>query len=231
MHTMIAAALAGVMATPHCAGMCGGFASACARPRPGLWGWHAGRLTTYAALGALAGALGSVLPGPGWVPGAVAAALLVWFAAALAGVAPQPAARIPGLVRAGRSLMGRSGLPARFLFGAVTGLLPCGMVYAALGLAVLAASPLTSALTMLAFGGATVPGLTVLSLGVQRMASRGLWARRALAVLILAVGLWSVAMRSVGAHAHDASAPTVHGSVPASIPAGPRHQHPAPNQL
>jgi len=55
--------LGGVMAFPHCVGMCGGFALHFAggdsRSR---WsslgrqlGWHAGRLTTYAFLGGLAG--------------------------------------------------------------------------------------------------------------------------------------------------------------------------------
>ncbi|HSJ25059.1 MAG TPA: sulfite exporter TauE/SafE family protein, partial [Longimicrobiales bacterium] len=139
----------------------------------------------------------------GWVPALISTVLLVWFAAALAGLVAQPAARIPGLTRAGRSLLGRPGTPARFLFGAVTGLLPCGMVYAALGLAVAAAHPLTSAATMLAFGAATVPGLTVLSLGVQRLALRSIWARRAMAAVILVAGLWSVGARSAGLHAGD----------------------------
>jgi uncharacterized protein len=201
MHAIIAAAVAGLMATPHCAGMCGGFATACGRPRGGLWAWHAGRLSTYALLGALAGLAGASLPGPAWFPALVSGVLLAWFAGALAGVFPQPAASLPGVARAGRALLARPGLPARFLFGSVTGLLPCGMVYAALALAVAAANPLVSAAAMVAFGAATVPGLTVLSLGVQRFAVRSIWSRRALAAVILAMGLWSVAVRSTGAHA------------------------------
>lgn len=207
MYAIFAAAVAGLVATPHCAGMCGGFASACARPRAGLWAWHAGRLTTYATLGVLAGTLGASIPGPSWLPAVVSSALLVWFAGALAGVLPQPSARIPGLARAGQFLARRSGFAPRFLFGGVTGLLPCGMVYAALGLAVAAAHPVTSAAAMLAFGAATVPGLTVLSLGVQRLALRGVWTRRAMACVILAVGLWSVGVRAGGGHeAHSAAA-------------------------
>jgi uncharacterized protein len=219
MHAILAAALAGLMATPHCAGMCGGFATACARPRSGLFAWHGGRLTTYAVLGALAGTFGAVLPGPAWVPAALSAVLLVWFAAVLAGLAPQPAARIPGLARAGRALMRSPGRPARFLFGCVTGLLPCGMVYAALSIAVAAAHPASSAAAMLAFGAATVPGLTVLSLGVQRFAFRSVVARRAIAAVILLFGLWTVAQRGFGGHAHDHAPPT-----PASVQA-PAHVH------
>jgi uncharacterized protein len=212
LHAIVAAALAGLLATPHCAGMCGGFAMACARPSvsraraslpvltPGLWGWHAGRLTTYAALGMIAGAFGRVLPGPSWVPAVLSAVLLVWFAAALAGLVGAPARSVPGLARLGALLAGRTHLAGRWLFGAVTGLLPCGMVYAALGIAVAAAHPLHGGLAMLAFGAATVPGLTVLGAGVRRIAAQGLWARRALAAVVLVVGLWAVAARGFAPH-------------------------------
>jgi uncharacterized protein len=211
MSMILAAALAGLVATPHCAAMCGGFATACARPRSGLAAWHAGRLTTYAALGAVAGGLGAVVPGPAWVPAALAGVLLVWFAAALAGLVPQPAVRFPWLTPVGRALARRPGVAARYLFGNVTGLLPCGMVYAALGIAVASAQPLTGALAMTAFGAATVPGLSVLSLALQRFTLRGIWTRRAVAALILALGLWSVGMRgwgSPGLHSAPASLQT-----------------------
>jgi uncharacterized protein len=206
MQILVAAALAGLIATPHCAAMCGGFATACARPRTGLAAWHLGRLTTYGTLGALAGGLGGIVPGPAWLPAALAAALLVWFAAALAGLAPQPAVRLPWLTPAGRSLARRQGAAPRFLFGTVTGLLPCGMVYAALSIAIAAGRPLVGAAAMLAFGAATVPGLTVLSIGVQRLAARSLWTRRAVAALVLALGLWSVGLRGFGGHGLHASA-------------------------
>jgi uncharacterized protein len=219
MQAILAAALAGLMATPHCAGMCGGFATACARPRSGLLAWHAGRLTTYGVLGALAGLFGRALPGPAWLPAVLSAALLVWFAAVLAGFAPQPSTRIPGLARAGQALIRRPGMFARYLFGTVTGLLPCGMVYAALSIAIAAAHPAYSALAMVAFGAATVPGLSVLSLGVQRFALRGPWSRRLIAAVILAFGLWTVTMRGFlggPAHAHQHGA---HAGPPAAAPA------------
>jgi uncharacterized protein len=215
MQAILAAAVAGLMATPHCAGMCGGFATACARPRTGLFLWHAGRLTTYGVLGALAGSFGRALPGPAWVPAVLSGALLIWFAAVLAGTVPQPTVRLPGLARAGQLLLRRPGAPARYLFGLVTGLLPCGMVYAALSIAVAAAHPAYSAAAMVAFGLATVPGLTVLSLGVQRFALRGPWTRRVVAAVILVFGLWTVAQRGFtdraaahGAAAHGGTADT-----------------------
>ncbi len=181
MELILAALLAGVMGSPHCVGMCGGFAAACARPRGSILLWHAGRLTTYAAMGVVGGLAGSVIPGPRWVAIAVSLVLLVWFAASLAELVPQPKIRVPGLVRAGVTLARREGPWARYLFGVATGLLPCGMVYAALALAIAAGRPLPGAAAMVAFGLGTVPALTLLSAGVRRFAARGVWQRRALA--------------------------------------------------
>jgi sulfite exporter TauE/SafE len=195
MHIILAAAIAGMLATPHCAAMCGGFATACARPRSGLAAWHAGRVTTYVLLGAAAGTIGGTIPGPRWIPAALAAVLLVWFSAALAGITHPPTVRVPGLTRVAGTLARRNGIGARSLFGSLTGLLPCGMVYAALSMAVAAGGALTGAGAMLAFGAATVPGLTVLSIGLQRVALRSLWTRRAVALVILMLGLWSVSTR------------------------------------
>lgn len=233
---MIAAAfLAGLMGSPHCVAMCGGFATACARPRGGLVFWHAGRLTTYALLGAVAGATGGALPGPGWLLAAVAVGLLVWSAAALGGLAPQPRIRIPGLARIGQRLAGEAGPGARFAFGMTTGLLPCGMVYAALGIAVASAHPAAGAASMVAFGLGTVPALTALSAGVRRLAARSLWHRRGVALLVLVAGLWSVGARTglLGAGAgpraaHDRHAPSTRTpSAPAlAQPADPPHPIP-----
>lgn len=208
MQMILAAALAGMLATPHCAGMCGGFATACARPRTGLLAWHAGRLSTYALLGAVGGTAGGLLPGPAWLPAALAMLLLVSFAAGLAGLAPALAPRLPFLSRVTAGVARRPGVAPRYAFGLLTGLLPCGMVYAALSMAVASGGAATGAAVMLAFGAATVPGLTVLSIGLQRLAGRSLWTRRAVAALVLLIGLWSVGMRAGGGgHAGHAQPP------------------------
>jgi uncharacterized protein len=174
MQAILAAALAGLMATPHCAGMCGGFATACARPaHPGsLWAWHAGRLTTYAVLGALAGSSAGACRAR-VAAGRAGRALLVWFAAALAGVVPQPSARIPGLARAGQRWPAGRAWPARYLFGTVTGLLPCGMVYAALSIAIAAGTRYSAGSPWWPSAPPRCPASRVLSLGVQRFALRG----------------------------------------------------------
>lgn len=189
--------LAGLVGSPHCVGMCGGFAVAAfgGGPSRGL-AWTAGRLSTYAVLGVIAGAVGHALPGPGWVGTAVAAGFLVWFAAKLAGVDAARAPAIPGLARAAKALVGRTDLPSRLLFGGLTGLLPCGLVYAALSFPVASGSPLVGALTMVAFGLGTVPALTVAAAGLRRLTARSLTARRVLAAAVLVLGLGSLALRA-----------------------------------
>lgn len=210
LETLGAAALAGLVGSPHCAGMCGGFAAACGQRRGGLALWHAGRLTTYASLGALAGAFGWILPGPGWLPAAASALLLVWFAGALAGVLPEPSPRLGWLGSVGGRLLAEPGLAARFGFGMLNGLLPCGMVYAALSLPLALARPLAGAAVMLAFGAGTLPALTLLPGLLRRAALRGRWQRRAVGALVLAAGLLAVAMRAPARAADPAPAAHAH---------------------
>ncbi|MCU0620376.1 MAG: sulfite exporter TauE/SafE family protein, partial [Gemmatimonadales bacterium] len=157
--------------------------------------WHLGRLSTYATLGMLAGSLGQAIPGPGWEPAAVSGVLLGWFALALAGLVPEPRLRLPGLGRAGASLAMRDDLGSRYLFGLTTGLLPCGLVYAALALPVALGEPALGALAMVCFGLGTIPALATLSVAVQRVLRAGLWPRRLLALAVLVAGMWSIAAR------------------------------------
>lgn len=190
-----AAALAGLVGSPHCLGMCGSFALACGGKVSHTAAWHAGKILTYAVLGVLAGLVGHSVPGPTWVATAVSAALVVWFAAGLAGIVPEPALRIPGLARLATRAATRGDLGSRFLFGVATGLLPCGLVYATLGIAVASGDPLTGGLAMAAFGVGTAPALAALGLGARRLAAERPWSRRVLAVLVLVAGLWVVFQR------------------------------------
>jgi sulfite exporter TauE/SafE len=193
---LLGAFVAGLAGSPHCVLMCGPFASACAGSGPGLSAYHAGRLTGYALLGAVAGAAGAALPGPPWLPSLLAAAFLIWFAAGLAGLVPEPRLILPGLVRSGRLLQEGRGVASRYAFGIVNGFLPCGLVYAALTLPAALAAPIPGAVAMLAFGLGTVPLLSAAALGLRRSTPAGLAARRLLAVVILAVGLWSIGART-----------------------------------
>ncbi len=76
-----------------------------------------------------------------------------------------------------------------------TGLLPCGLVYATLGIAVASGDALTGAAAMAAFGLGTLPALATFGLGVRRLAGERPWTRRVLATVVLVAGLWVVFQR------------------------------------
>ena len=207
--SIAAAALAGLVGSPHCIGMCGGFAVACSSGRDRGTAWHLGRLSTYALLGAVAGAFGAALPGPGWVAAVVSGALMVWFALVLAGLVREPKLKIPGMGRVATRAASESGAGWRYLFGISTGFLPCGLVYAALAIPVASGSAFAGALSMIAFGLGTVPALAATTLGLRSLALRSLTARRVLAGAVLLAGLGSIGLRQglLGGmdHAHSSS--------------------------
>ena len=190
-----AAALAGLVGSPHCIGMCGSFALACGGRASHTVAWHSGKTLTYAILGFIAGLAGDLVPGPTWVATLLSSALVVWFAAGLAGIVPEPTLKIPGVTQLATRAAVRGDLGSRFLFGMATGLLPCGLVYATLGIAVASGSAVTGALAMTAFGVGTTPALATFGMGVRRVAGERPWTRRALAVLVLVAGLWVVFQR------------------------------------
>lgn len=209
MYLLGAAFLTGLLGSVHCVAMCGAFAAACTRVPRGLPAWHAGRIGTYALLGGLAGTAGRLLPGPAWLPAAIATALLLWFALALAGLVPEPRLVPPGLARAGARAAQTTSPGAQMLFGVANGFLPCGLVYSALSIPVALADPARGALAMLAFGAGTLPALSLAAFGLRRLVMASLWRRRMLAALVLAAGAWAIWTRASGAasagHHHGAA--------------------------
>jgi hypothetical protein len=216
-----AAALAGLVGSPHCIGMCGSFALACGGRISHTVAWHAGKTLTYAFLGALAGLLGHLVPGPLWVATVLSTLLIVWFAASLAGLVPEPSLKIPGLTRVAARAAAKGDLPSRFLFGIATGFLPCGLIYATLGIAVASGDALTGALAMAAFGIGTAPLLVVFGLGVGRLVTQRMWTRRALALLVLVAGLWMVVQR----HGKAGMAERMNAAPAAVQDSAPSHMH------
>ncbi len=201
------ALLAGLLGSPHCVGMCGGFAASAvsAGSRGAAVAWNLGRLTTYVVLGAVSGTLGGLQAGP--VGGVVAALLLVWFSARLAGVVPGLQVHFPRLVAAGASAARRTGIAGRFVLGVITGLLPCGLLWSALAVAVAGGSPAVGALAMAAFWVGTVPLLAGAASGLRRLTAASPWARRGLALGVLAAGLWSISVRLSENSPHCACGP------------------------
>jgi sulfite exporter TauE/SafE len=194
---LLAGAAGSVM---HCTAMCGPFvlgqvadrlaripsARLCEGSRVGsalLLPYHAGRLTTYAALGALAAQVGAVIGGmPGmlaWLPATLLLLGALMFLAHAAGrIAPRLRAKLPLLDRAppawvrGVSRLARGIDRTRpgggYLLGVALGFLPCGFLYAALAASAAAADAAGGALAMLAFGLGTVPALIVVGVAGQQ---------------------------------------------------------------
>jgi sulfite exporter TauE/SafE len=228
---VLALLLAGLVGSPmHCVPMCGGFvlgqvADGMARvPLGPLCAWrrlraglllpyHLGRLSTYAALGAIAGAGGGALvrlPWFGRLSGVLLlAAAMLFLIQALHRLAPRFGPRLGSgyapalwLRLLGRitDRIGRDSRAGGYLLGVVLGLLPCGFLYGGLAAAAGAGSGTVGAAGMLAFGLGTVPGLLMVGLGGQVAARRwqaGLTRVSAAVMLCNAALLVGLAMRGL----------------------------------
>jgi hypothetical protein len=191
--TILAGALLGLLGSAHCIGMCGPLVLSLGAPRHdvrlavrlaqvGIY--HLGRIATYALLGVAAGLAGGLfaMAGLGRTLAVAGGALLVAAALAPALVRRSPSLAgpwIPVAARAGaaaRRWQHGHPFPGRFAAGLANGLLPCGMVYAALAAALAAGSVAEAALTMTAFGAGTTPALAVLSLSAAQIPIA--WRRR-----------------------------------------------------
>jgi sulfite exporter TauE/SafE len=166
----------------HCAAMCGPFVLAqVSGPAEGLGlrrlsGWvllpfQLGRASTYAALGAAAGALGGSLSQAiefRWAVAAMlATAALLLLAQGLRLLAP--ATRFGAAVaRLAVPLSRRSS----FAFGMTIGLLPCGFLYAALAAAAASGSALDGAFAMAAFAAGTSASLVGVAAAGRAAAAR-----------------------------------------------------------
>ncbi|MFN7147595.1 MAG: sulfite exporter TauE/SafE family protein, partial [Myxococcota bacterium] len=106
----------------------------------------------------------------------------------------------------GARLLGRGGPLAHFGFGVVSGLLPCGLVWSALALAVAAGTPLLGAAGMAAFFAGTLPALAVASVALRRLTTARPWTRTVMAAAVLAAGLGSIGARAQA----TPEAPTCH---------------------
>jgi len=210
--TVLASSLLG---SAHCAGMCGGLALAAIGPAgvsadsgrvARQMGYHAGRLVSYAGVGAVAGLAGSVVDDAGTLVGVQRiAAVVAGSMIALMGVAAVaramgmrvPAAGVPmPMVRvAQRAHAAVLRLPPRYRgipIGLATPLLPCGWLYAFAAIAAASASVPLGILVMAAFWLGTVPAVVIASNG-----ARAVFARLGRAAPIIA----GIAMIAVGVHA------------------------------
>ena len=218
----LSAVLMGLAGTPHCLAMCGAACTAAAgggRAR-NLLPFHLGRLVAYAAAGAVAAASVGSLAAMGQ---AVAALRPLWtlvhIAALALGLYLLWQGRQPGwLERLGRrrgpaTVNHRGGerwqvvaAPARSAgLGLAWVAWPCGLLQSALLVAALANSPVSGALVMAGFAGASAAGL-LLGPALWWRLSGGRRAVGAAAARGSAIGAPSTAVRWAGAALAAASA-------------------------
>lgn len=211
----VSALLMGVLGSTHCAAMCGGIPSALGGgltplgrgPRAAPYRLHvamsAGRVVTYAALGALGGLLGGAAGAlapvreASLVLRALAGLALVLVGLRLAGIARGAALeKLGGSAFRALAPLTRRVLPVRgplgaLAFGGIWGLMPCGLVYSALGLATASGSAHDGALAMALFGVGTLPAMALVSAlaaGFARFV-RHASVRRAAGALVVVLGL------------------------------------------
>jgi hypothetical protein len=193
-----AAFLLALLGGAHCAGMCGGFVGALQMNRaPQLsaatlsFGYHAGRLTSYTLAGLLAGMVGGAVYATDILPLQVVllfagSAMLLAIGAALLGKRAWLARLEPLGAHLWRRLapFARRVYPPRtrtqaYATGLLWGWIPCGMVYAALPLALTAGDAFSGAVIMAGFGLGTLPTMLTLDIaaaklgGAARMQSGG----------------------------------------------------------
>ena len=178
----ITALLMGLVGGPHCVVMCGAACAgigraAGARSNTAMWMFQLGRVLGYSLLGGVAAAS---MQGLGWLTTQSAAVRPVWtllhVAAVVLGLLLLFNARQPvwlestgkAVWQRTRGWVGGHKLVAPLLIGTVWALLPCGLLYSALLVATLSASPLQGAMVMALFA---------LGTSVSMMAGPWLWLR------------------------------------------------------
>jgi len=230
MNTALGTAwLIGLFGSVHCIGMCGGLSAALAFAMPSgvrparklslLALMGAGRITSYAALGALGGALLPSAGAGGGIARILAGVLLVLMGLSIGG---WHAALAP-LERAGHRTWQRIGPRAlriarldstagALLSGIAWGWLPCGLVYSTLAWASSSGDALRSASLMMAFGMGTLPA--VMSSGALAARLRTVLQRRglrmAIALLIAGFGIWTLSVPLMHMHQGAHHSPAMH---------------------
>lgn len=191
--------LAGLLTSPHCVGMCGGLLlsqSAQSRsPALASLAYNAGRVLAYTAIGVVFGAAGAIINYTLSMKSMVftmlglAVALLgldMW------GLLPGLRALFPGQNSACRLPAGMRGRFAGrpLMIGLLTGLMPCGPLYAMWLHAITGGSAAYGAMCMLAFSLGTVPLMLLFgSLGSFLPKKWNKYLLKGSAVIVVAMGL------------------------------------------
>lgn len=199
---------ASVLGSLHCAGMCGPLAAVASAPDrtrlPVLDGrasvsaveYNLGRLGSYVVIGLIAGGAGALVDLGGAVVGVQGIALVLASVVLIAMGArglwqftmgkPQAAAAF-GPMRWASQLRGKRSFPA--LLGALTGLMPCGWLWAYVVVAAGTGEVLGGAAVMATFWLGTVPALAIVGVTLGKLGRRaGRHLRWAVPLLMLVAG-------------------------------------------
>ena len=191
----------------HCVGMCMPFVFMVSR-RYGLpagahipwiaqtW-YHAGRLTTYGVLGAVAGVFGGALQLAGALVGVQRAAAVIAGGALVVTGLTSLLSFAPGIgpaTLAGRlsTTLGRRMPGHPYALGLVLGLLPCGLLYSAVVAAMATGGAVAGAAGLVLFGMGTAPALLGISLADARFVRRRPFLNRLSHAFVLVMGAWFV---------------------------------------
>lgn len=215
----------GLVSSVHCVQMCGPIVLSYSLPLAKMAGrqqmllahaaYNIGRITTYAALGAVAGVAGGGLNIVSRLAGVAngaricAGLALIVMAVVISGALPQTGlvqiGPTGGILRVtGRFLLSPQPL-SKLRLGLVLGFLPCGLVYAALLKSVETGTAAGGALTMVAFGLGTA--LTLASFGIVFSAAglrAGRWSHALSAASVALMGAFLLWRGFAGpmSHAH-----------------------------
>lgn len=214
---LLAGLALGAATIPHCLGMCGPLAAFACRGGGGARApvrYQLGRTIAYVSLGALFGGVGSAVVSAlpvSWAStitswalaiALAVAALRLWRGSAPADDAAQPIVLRRGRGRGGRgpSLFQRALAVVKrdpFAVGLLTGILPCGALFAALVLAAGTGSPVAGAAVMLGFVTASGVGLLVAGALVARVAVLRRPELSRIVAVVLAVGALLLVLRPI----------------------------------
>jgi len=205
--------LLGLAGSLHCVAMCGPLMLALPLSGSARWGivgqtlvYQFGRIAMYVVLGLLFGLLGKGVALAGFQQVlSIAAGAMLLFAAFFAVEWERAARAVPGMHRLTRWVQQRIGLLLRtpslratLGVGMLNGLLPCGLVYAAVAGAISMAGGWQGGVFMALFGLGTLPLLLVLIGTGQRFGS--VWRRRFQIVQPVLLAVAGLLLLSRGMH-------------------------------
>lgn len=202
----------GLVSSTHCIGMCGGIMGALTMAIPAdakakrgfiLVAYNLGRITSYAFMGLLAGLFAEQIAALGGITilRVIAGLLLIAMGLYLADWW-RGLTKLEALGRylwvyiqpVGKHLMPVNNIPKALFLGALWGWLPCGLVYAALAMAMTQPAPMMAASAMLAFGLGTLPAVLAAGFAAQQLTRllQQRQVRMGLALIIIVFGVWTI---------------------------------------